>query len=73
MYIATHYVRHNGVVYKRGECIPGLSKEQVEWLKSAGAVKEEIETVPVKEPEAPAKPRRKKGVKADESADPENK
>ena len=41
MYLANHYVRINGKMLKRGEKIPeGLPQGKIEWLLSAGAIKE---------------------------------
>lgn len=41
MYMANHYVRINGTVYVRGECIQeSLTEEKAEWLLSAGAIRE---------------------------------
>lgn len=41
MYIAKHYVKANGKVYMRGECLPeDLSEKRIEWLKGAGAIEE---------------------------------
>lgn len=71
MYIANHYIHHDGRIYGRGECIPGLSADQAAWLTSIGAVTEkaapEAEPAPKAEPEkAPVKrTSKKKGVKAE--------
>ena len=41
MYLANHYVRIIGKMLKRGEKIPeGLPQGKIEWLLSAGAIKE---------------------------------
>lgn len=77
MYIANNYVHHKGRLYRKGECIEGLSNEQVEWLLKVGAITQVVPaSVAEAEPEkpAPAKTRtKKKGVKANESPDAENK
>ena len=41
MYLSNHYVRINGKMLKWGEKIPeGLPQGKIEWLLSAGAIKE---------------------------------
>ena len=41
MYLANHYVRVGGKMFKRGERIPeGLPQDKIDWLLSAGAIKE---------------------------------
>lgn len=79
MYIANHYVHHKGQLYKRGECIEGLSEDQVAWLLKVGAITQvapvsvaetvKAEEAPEPEKPAPAKRTKKKGVKANESPD----
>ncbi len=40
MYIANHYTRVNGKLYKKGEDIPeNVSQERIDWLLEAGAIK----------------------------------
>ena len=63
MFIANHYVRVNGKVYTKGECIPeGLPTEKVEWLMRAGAIHEASAPVAGTPEEEPAE---------DEAAAPE--
>lgn len=38
MYIANHYVRVDGQMYLKGEAIPDIPAENVEWLLSVGAI-----------------------------------
>ena len=40
MYIANHYVKVNGRLYVRGECIEEeMSEDKISWLLEAGAIK----------------------------------
>lgn len=52
MIVATSTVHHDGVIYKEGQEIPGLSEEQVTALVAAGAAEEQ------KPPSKPSKPSR---------------
>lgn len=46
MYVANHYVKVNGKLYKKGEKIPdGLTKEKAVWLMNAGAISESAPAV----------------------------
>ena len=55
MYIANHYIRINGKILARGERLPmDVTQAKLDWLLSAGAIKEVKPAEQVK-PE-PAKP-----------------
>lgn len=45
MLVANHYVKVNGVVYMRGECVPDdITPIKLDWLLSVGAVSRTDET-----------------------------
>ena len=75
MYFARHYVG----AFVPGECIPDgiLTKEQADWLVSAGAIEEIAPVKAVASEDTPAPEeskktaRKRKGAKKNESADAE--
>ena len=55
MYIANHYIRINGKILARGERLPmDVTQAKLDWLLSAGAIKE-VKPAERSKPE-PAKP-----------------
>ena len=51
MYVANHYVRVGRTLFKKGDVIPGIPSENIDWLKRAGAITEIDPPIIVSDPE----------------------
>ena len=56
MFIANHYVKVGRTLYKKGDTIPAIPSENIDWLKRAGAITEIDPPIIVSEPEPKLEP-----------------
>ena len=56
MYVANHYVRVGRTLFKKGDVIPEIPSENIDWLKRAGAITEIDPPINMPEPEPKLEP-----------------